>query len=401
MTKLIDAINDAKTASKGNKELLDGVLSVLENKVDGMPTQMKRKTKRLAKMIEFETIEEFSESLDELVTEIEVEFEIKNEAAKKKRKKEEADPEIKGDDDTDVSEDCDDDEDDDMDSKDESDDEDEPDEDDKGGASDDDEDDDKKTEMKKKKSKMKRESALEKMLAILEVSDSQLDEFKAVLRTELVRSVKESSAAVEKRLKAEYNEKLDEVRAEAQIRVKKYVDKAAANFAETYAVEAVNADELASARKFMESFVNLARDYNMSVDPELNEIKEAHDEALAERNSKIDELTDTVHTLKHSVLLHEVETHAQNIAKGLTLSDKNRFNEMIAELDFVNAEDFKMKAESIREKYFDGESEVEVRDSDLIIETDNGAEELGIVFESRDEDVGKKDLLSAIRKVQR
>lgn len=266
----------------------------------------------------------------------------------------------------------------------------------KDDSDDDSEDDDKgdKEEKKKVKKEAVDMSKIETILNILKVDEAELEEFTAVLKTEIARIATVFAEEAKVELVVEQEKEIAALKDEQAVTIEKYVEKAIADYVESNQTAIIDSEELDQHRSFVESMKVVFDNFNIETDSENSPVLKDLRSDLKERNEKIDEITTSLHDARHVLMLEQARRITTEESAGMTDADKERFGTMLEDINFQNIEDFRSKASKLRTRYFVKGS----KEDDLVVE--NLANDAALLEGNGKPATSGKTLIEAIKSIQ-
>ncbi len=170
-------------------------------------------------------------------------------------------------------------------------------------------------------------------------------------------------AAVMSRVKAEaqriqeaFDERLSEaVEAEKQGLIEQvdgYLDKVVEEWKQENELALDRGIRTEVMENFFEGLHKLFLEHNIFLPEDKFDVLEAKEATIETLSQKLDEQMEQIVDLRKKIEISEARVVAEELAKGLTETEKDKFRGLVEDVEFSTAEDFKKKASVIRESYF-------------------------------------------------
>jgi len=209
---------------------------------------------------------------------------------------------------------------------------------------------------KKTKSKQEAARALNDVIDSLNLSESELEEAESLLKVAFEAQLKvyaiDLEEKIEEAVKAKYEAELATIEKNVAESLEAYTDKTAKEYFEANKVAIAERADYDAAMSFMASVQEAAKKLNIVTTPELADIKESVEAELDEKTTRVDALVKENTAKDKEIFLLKVEAKITELTSDMTVSEKEKFNEMAESFDFDSVEDFEKKAIAVKEHFF-------------------------------------------------
>jgi hypothetical protein len=226
----------------------------------------------------------------------------------------------------------------------------------------------------KNKASIKSSNAIKEDLALLFGDSSDLSEdfrlkvstlFEAAVSTR----VEIENARLEEEFEAKLEESYNEIKVDMMENIDSYLNYAVAEWIEENKLAVENNIRTQVTESFLTGLKGLFEDHYVEIPEDKADIVES----MADRIEELEELVNetTADNIELSKLVNEKEVReiSTSLSEGMISTQKDKFNKLIEAVDYSDAEEFRKKANIIKETYFTGKSEVKVVADQLINES--------------------------------
>lgn len=225
----------------------------------------------------------------------------------------------------------------------------------------------------KNKATIKSSNAIKEDLALLFGDSSDLSEdfrlkvstlFEAAVSTR----VEIENARLEEEFEAKLEESYNEIKTDMMENIDSYLNYAVAEWIEENKLAVENNIRTQVTESFLTGLKGLFEDHYVEIPEDKADIVESMAERIEELEELVNETTADNIELSKIVNEKEVREISASLSEGMMSTQKDKFNKLIEAVDYSDADEFRKKANIIKETYFTGKSEVKVVADQLINE---------------------------------
>jgi len=225
----------------------------------------------------------------------------------------------------------------------------------------------------KNKATIKSSNAIKEDLALLFGDSSDLSEdfrlkvstlFEAAVSTR----VEIENARLEEEFEAKLEESYNEIKTDMMENIDSYLNYAVAEWIEENKLAVENNIRTQVTESFLTGLKGLFEDHYVEIPEDKADIVESMAERIEELEELVNETTADNIELSKIVNEKEVREISASLSEGMITTQKDKFNKLIEAVDYSDADEFRKKANIIKESYFTGKSEVKVVADQLINE---------------------------------
>jgi predicted nuclease with TOPRIM domain len=225
----------------------------------------------------------------------------------------------------------------------------------------------------KNKATIKSSNAIKEDLALLFGDSSDLSEdfrlkvstlFEAAVSTR----VEIENARLEEEFEAKLEESYNEIKTDMMENIDSYLNYAVAEWIEENKLAVENNIRTQVTESFLTGLKGLFEDHYVEIPEDKADIVESMAERIEELEELVNETTADNIELSKIVNEKEVREISSSLSEGMMSTQKDKFNKLIEAVDYSDADEFRKKANIIKESYFTGKSEVKVVADQLINE---------------------------------
>ena len=225
----------------------------------------------------------------------------------------------------------------------------------------------------KNKASIKSSSAIKEDLALLFGDSSDLSEdfrlkvstlFEAAVSTR----VEIENARLEEEFEAKLEESYNEIKVDMMENIDSYLNYAVAEWIEENKLAVENNIRTQVTESFLTGLKGLFEEHYVEIPEDKADIVESMAERIEELEELVNETTADNIELSKIVNEKEVREISASLSEGMISTQKDKFTKLIEAVDYSDAEEFRKKANIIKETYFTGKSEVKVVADQLINE---------------------------------
>jgi hypothetical protein len=225
----------------------------------------------------------------------------------------------------------------------------------------------------KNKATIKSSNAIKEDLALLFGDSSDLSEdfrlkvstlFEAAVSTR----VEIENARLEEEFEAKLEESYNEIKTDMMENIDSYLNYAVAEWIEENKLAVENNIRTQVTESFLTGLKGLFEDHYVEIPEDKADIVESMAERIEELEELVNETTADNIELSKIVNEKEVREISASLSEGMISTQKDKFNKLVEAVDYSDAEEFRKKANIIKESYFTGKSEVKVVADQLINE---------------------------------
>ena len=226
----------------------------------------------------------------------------------------------------------------------------------------------------KNKASIKSSNAIKEDLALLFGDSSDLSEdFRLKVSTLFEAAVSTRVGIETSRLEEEFEAKLEEsyneIKVDMMENIDSYLNYAVAEWIEENKLAVENNIRTQVTESFLTGLKGLFEDHYVEIPDDKADIVESMAERIEELEELVNETTADNIELSKIVNEKEVREISASLSEGMVSTQKDKFNKLIEAVDYSDAEEFRKKANIIKETYFTGKSEVKVVADQLINES--------------------------------
>lgn len=226
----------------------------------------------------------------------------------------------------------------------------------------------------KNKASIKSSNAIKEDLALLFGDSSDLSEdFRLKVSTLFEAAVSTRVGIETSRLEEEFEAKLEEsyneIKTDMMENIDSYLNYAVAEWIEENKLAVENNIRTQVTESFLTGLKGLFEDHYVEIPDDKADIVESMAERIEELEELVNETTADNIELSKIVNEKEVREITASLSEGMVSTQKDKFNKLIEAVDYSDAEEFRKKANIIKETYFTGKSEVKVVADQLINES--------------------------------
>lgn len=226
----------------------------------------------------------------------------------------------------------------------------------------------------KNKASIKSSNAIKEDLALLFGDSSDLSEdFRMKVSTLFEAAVSTRVDIETSRLEEEFEEKLEEsyteIKTDMMENIDSYLNYAVAEWIEENKLAVENNIRTQVTESFLTGLKGLFEDHYVEIPDDKVDIVESMAERIEELESLVNETTADNIELSKLVNEKEVREISTGLVEGMTSTQKDKFVKLVEAVDYSDAEEFRKKANIIKETYFVTKSEVKVVADQLINES--------------------------------
>jgi hypothetical protein len=226
----------------------------------------------------------------------------------------------------------------------------------------------------KNKASIKSSNAIKEDLALLFGDSSDLSEdFRMKVSTLFEAAVSTRVDIETSRLEEEFEEKLEEsyneIKVDMMENIDSYLNYAVAEWIEENKLAVENNIRTQVTESFLSGLKGLFEDHYVEIPDDKVDIVESMAERIEELESIVNETTADNIELSKIVNEKEVNEISTGLVEGMTSTQKDKFVKLVEAVDYSDAEEFRKKANIIKETYFVTKSEVKVVADQLINES--------------------------------
>jgi len=225
----------------------------------------------------------------------------------------------------------------------------------------------------KNKATIKSSNAIKEDLALLFGDSSDLSEdFRLKVSTLFEAAVSTRVEIENARLEEEFENKLEEsyneIKTDMMENIDSYLNYAVAEWIEENKLAVENNIRTQVTESFLTGLKGLFEDHYVEIPEDKADIVESMAERIEELEELVNETTADNIELSKIVNEKEVREISASLSEGMISTQKDKFNKLVEAVDYSDAEEFRKKANIIKESYFTGKSEVKVVADQLINE---------------------------------
>jgi hypothetical protein len=215
--------------------------------------------------------------------------------------------------------------------------------------------------------------AVKEDLALLFGDSSDLSEdFRLKVSTLFEAAVSTRVEIENARLEEEFENKLEEsyneIKTDMMENIDSYLNYAVAEWIEENKLAVENNIRTQVTESFLTGLKGLFEDHYVEIPEDKADIVESMAERIEELEELVNETTADNIELSKIVNEKEVREISASLSEGMMSTQKDKFNKLVEAVDYSDAEEFRKKANIIKESYFTGKSEVKVVADQLINE---------------------------------
>ncbi len=191
------------------------------------------------------------------------------------------------------------------------------------------------------------------------VTDEQKTKMETVLEAAVTSIVAKEKEAIQEAADAKVEELVEAKSVELEGTVSKYLDYVITEWMEENKLAVANGLQLEMATKFFDGMKALFVEHNVEVPEGKEDVLATHEETIADLQEKLNASTAQVIELGSQLDEKAKVDIVAEAADGLTDTQKEKFESLVEGVEFVDADAYKTKVETIRESYFkkDGSKE--------------------------------------------
>jgi hypothetical protein len=225
----------------------------------------------------------------------------------------------------------------------------------------------------KNKATIKSSNAIKEDLALLFGDSSDLSEdfrlkvstlFEAAVSTR----VEIENARLEEEFEAKLEESYNEIKTDMMENIDSYLNYAVAEWIEENKLAVENNIRTQVTESFLTGLKGLFEDHYVEIPEDKADIVESMAERIEELEELVNETTADNIELSKIVNEKEVREISASLSEGMVSTQKDKFKKLVEAVDYSDADEFRKKANIIKESYFTGKSEVKVVADQLINE---------------------------------
>ena len=226
----------------------------------------------------------------------------------------------------------------------------------------------------KNKASIKSSSAIKEDLALLFGDSSDLSEdFRMKVSTLFEAAVSTRVDIESARLEEEFESKLEEsyleIKTDMMENIDSYLNYAVAEWIEENKLAVENNIRTQVTESFLNGLKGLFEDHYVEIPDDKADIVESMAERIEELEELVNETTADNIELSKIVNEKEVREISSGLVEGMTSTQKDKFSKLIEAVDYSDADEFRKKANIIKESYFTTKSEVKVVADQLLSES--------------------------------
>lgn len=217
-------------------------------------------------------------------------------------------------------------------------------------------------------------SSVKEDLSMLFGEDSGLSEdfrikteaiFEAAVSTRVALEV----ANIEETFQATLDEQVDTLREEMEENIDSYLNYAVAQWMEDNKIAVENNLRTEVAESFMEGLKNLFAEHYVDIPADKVDVVESMAARIEELEAAVNEAAEVNVELSKAVVEAEVNQATDELAEGMTDTQKDKFVKLLEAASYSSAQEFRKKASVIKETYFSGKSDMRVSSDQLLSES--------------------------------
>lgn len=187
------------------------------------------------------------------------------------------------------------------------------------------------------------------------VTDEQKQKMETVLEAAVSSIVADKEQELQESFDQKVKEKLDEQISEIDQINKKYVDYVVSEWMEENKLALEAGIKLEKAQAFLDGMKELFVEHSVAVPEGKEDIVTAQEAKITELEEKLNESSNKVIELSNTLRESTKTDIISDVAKGLTDTQKEKFEGLVEGIEFGDAESYKSKVKTIRESYFKGD----------------------------------------------
>jgi len=217
-------------------------------------------------------------------------------------------------------------------------------------------------------------SSVKEDLSMLFGEDSGLSEdfrlkteaiFEAAVSTRVALEV----ANIEEAFQTTLDEQVESLREEMEENIDSYLNYAVAQWMEENKIAVENNLRTEVAESFMEGLKNLFAEHYVDIPADKVDVVESMAARIEELEAALNESEEVNVELSKAVVEAEVIQATDELAEGMTDTQKDKFVKLLEAASYTSAQEFRKKASVIKETYFSGKSDVRVSSDQLLSES--------------------------------
>jgi hypothetical protein len=211
-------------------------------------------------------------------------------------------------------------------------------------------------------------------IALLFGEDSGLSEdFRLKTETIFEAAVATRVGLEVSRLEETYEQKLQEsfseIASEMEENIDAYLNYAVAEWIQENKLAVESNIRTEVMESFLSGLKGLFEEHHIDIPEDDIPVVEAMAEQIAELEERINETVEKNIELSKQLAEAEVVATADELAEGMTDTQKDKFVKLIEAVNYTNADEFRKKASIIKETYFSGKAEVRATPDQLLTES--------------------------------